>query len=181
MIGTGSGVRKFDRTRRKTLDHSLPYIFAVALQDGCWRHELLRLPERARRSTRCCGYRRISGPAFITAPIRPKGIQGARGRHYVTKRSWTNWRWPDAPPLGTRPFERKAVRRSSPSSSMGVWNYVEQQRFPGRSRARRSRRRCRGVGWAVERSQVLDNAVVHQITTGPDIAAARSIAAPRNR
>ncbi len=41
VIGTGSGdPQKFDPdASRETLDHSLPYIFAVALQDGSWHHE----------------------------------------------------------------------------------------------------------------------------------------------
>jgi 2-methylcitrate dehydratase len=41
VIGTGSGdPQEFDPdASRETLDHSLPYIFAVALQDGSWHHE----------------------------------------------------------------------------------------------------------------------------------------------
>jgi 2-methylcitrate dehydratase len=40
VIGTGSGdPQKFDPdASRETLDHSLPYIFAVALEDGTWDH-----------------------------------------------------------------------------------------------------------------------------------------------
>src|SRR3546814_15142366 len=34
---------------RETLDHSIMYIFAVALQDGGWHHEHSYAPERARR------------------------------------------------------------------------------------------------------------------------------------
>src|ERR1700678_461799 len=51
VIGTGSGdPQKFDPdASRETLDHSLPYIFAVALQDGSWHHERSYAPERAHR------------------------------------------------------------------------------------------------------------------------------------
>jgi len=51
VIGTGSGdPQKFDpATSRETLDHSLPYIFAVALEDGSWHHESSYTPERANR------------------------------------------------------------------------------------------------------------------------------------
>ena len=51
VIGTGSGdPQKFDPTAsRETLDHSVPYIFAVALQDGTWHHVDSYLPERAKR------------------------------------------------------------------------------------------------------------------------------------
>ena len=40
VIGSGSGdPQKYDpQASRETLDHSLPYIFAVALQDGGWHH-----------------------------------------------------------------------------------------------------------------------------------------------
>ncbi len=49
VIGTGSGdPQKYDPdASRETLDHSLPYIFAVALQDGAWHHERSYAPERA--------------------------------------------------------------------------------------------------------------------------------------
>src|SRR6202012_396363 len=42
VIGTGAGdPQKMDPgASRETLDHSVPYIFAVALQDGTWDHEL---------------------------------------------------------------------------------------------------------------------------------------------
>jgi 2-methylcitrate dehydratase len=48
VIGSGSGdPQKYDpQASRETLDHSLPYIFAVALQDGGWHHA--RSYERAR-------------------------------------------------------------------------------------------------------------------------------------
>ncbi len=51
VIGTGSGdPQKMDPTAsRETLDHSIMYIFAVALQDGRWHHEDSYKPERAQR------------------------------------------------------------------------------------------------------------------------------------
>jgi 2-methylcitrate dehydratase len=50
VIGSGAGdPQKYDPlASRETLDHSLPYIFAVALQDGGWHH--IRSYERARAS-----------------------------------------------------------------------------------------------------------------------------------
>src|SRR5699024_311927 len=52
VIGSGSGdPQKYDPTAsRETLDHSIPYIFAVALQDGGWRHGDSYTPERAGRA-----------------------------------------------------------------------------------------------------------------------------------
>lgn len=51
VIGTGSNdPQKFDpSSTRETLDHSIMYIFAVALQDGVWHHVNSYTPERANR------------------------------------------------------------------------------------------------------------------------------------
>ena len=51
VIGSGANdPQKYDPTAsRETLDHSIPYIFAVALQDGAWDHEASYAPERASR------------------------------------------------------------------------------------------------------------------------------------
>lgn len=52
VIGSGANdPQKYDPTAsRETLDHSIPYIFAVALQDGGWHHVDSYTPERARRA-----------------------------------------------------------------------------------------------------------------------------------
>ncbi|HSF96556.1 MAG TPA: MmgE/PrpD family protein [Thermohalobaculum sp.] len=51
VIGTGAGdPQKTDpNASRETLDHSITYIFAVALQDGRWHHIHSYTPERAGR------------------------------------------------------------------------------------------------------------------------------------
>jgi 2-methylcitrate dehydratase len=51
VIGTGANdPQKFDpHASRETLDHSIMYIFAVALQDGCWHHVESYTRERASR------------------------------------------------------------------------------------------------------------------------------------
>ena len=51
VIGTGAGdPQKMDPSAsRETLDHSIMYIFAVALQDGEWHHIRSYHPERASR------------------------------------------------------------------------------------------------------------------------------------
>ena len=51
VIGTGANdPQKFDPdASRETLDHSIMYIVAVALQDGAWHHVRSYLPERAKR------------------------------------------------------------------------------------------------------------------------------------
>lgn len=51
VIGTGANdPQKLDPgASRETLDHSIMYIFAVALQDGAWHHVSSYSPERAKR------------------------------------------------------------------------------------------------------------------------------------
>jgi 2-methylcitrate dehydratase len=51
VIGTGANdPQKMDpKASRETLDHSIMYIFAVALQDGFWHHETSYAPKRAQR------------------------------------------------------------------------------------------------------------------------------------
>ncbi len=51
VIGTGAGdPQKMDpNASRETLDHSIMYIFAVAIQDGFWHHVKSYAPERAQR------------------------------------------------------------------------------------------------------------------------------------
>jgi 2-methylcitrate dehydratase len=51
VIGTGANdPQKMDPTSsRETLDHSIMYIFTVALQDGKWHHEHSYAPSRAQR------------------------------------------------------------------------------------------------------------------------------------
>ena len=49
VIGTGANdPQKMDpQASRETLDHSIMYIFAVALEDGSWHHETSYARERA--------------------------------------------------------------------------------------------------------------------------------------
>ncbi len=53
VIGSGShDPQKLDpRASRETLDHSIMYIFAVALEDGTWHHVDSYLPERRKRES----------------------------------------------------------------------------------------------------------------------------------
>lgn len=62
VIGTGSGdPQKMDpNASRETLDHSIMYIFAVALQDGEWHHVRSYAPERAKRPDTVALWRKIS-------------------------------------------------------------------------------------------------------------------------
>ncbi len=62
VIGSGAhDPQKYDpRASRETLDHSIPYILAVALQDGAWHHVASYLPERAGRPDTVALWRKIT-------------------------------------------------------------------------------------------------------------------------
>ena len=62
VIGTGANdPQKMDPyASRETLDHSIMYIFAVALEDGVWHHEKSYTPQRARRKSTINLWRKIT-------------------------------------------------------------------------------------------------------------------------
>ncbi|HEY8270877.1 MAG TPA: MmgE/PrpD family protein [Pseudobdellovibrionaceae bacterium] len=62
VIGTGANdPQKMDPTAsRETLDHSIMYIFAVALQDGTWHHVKSYEPSRAQRPDTVSLWHKIS-------------------------------------------------------------------------------------------------------------------------
>jgi len=62
VIGSGAGdPQKYDpAASRETLDHSIPYILAVALQDGAWHHVDSYAPERAARPDTVALWRTIT-------------------------------------------------------------------------------------------------------------------------
>src|SRR5690606_7172769 len=62
VIGTGANdPQKMDpEASRETLDHSIMYIFAVALEEGGWHHERSYAPERANRPGTVALWHKIS-------------------------------------------------------------------------------------------------------------------------
>ena len=61
VVGSGANdPQKFDPgASRETLDHSLMYIFAVALEDGRWHHVESYTPERAHRASTVALWQKI--------------------------------------------------------------------------------------------------------------------------
>ncbi|HUX03727.1 MAG TPA: MmgE/PrpD family protein [Acidimicrobiales bacterium] len=139
VIGSGSNdPQKFDpRASRETLDHSLPYIFAVALQDGAWHHEKSFARERARRSDTVALWRRIStvedlgwSRRYFSMDAREKAFGGwveinlIDGSVVVDEIAV-----PDAHPLGARPFGREQYVGKFRSLADGVLEDREVERF----------------------------------------------------
>src|ERR1700749_4291132 len=117
VIGTGAGdPQKLDPdASRETLDHSVMYIFAVALQDGTWHHERSYAPERAHRPDTIELWHKVStreDPEWTRRYHSADPAEKAFGaRADVTLNSGEvisdELAVADAHPLGARPFERE--------------------------------------------------------------------------
>jgi 2-methylcitrate dehydratase len=139
VIGTGSGdPQKFDPdASRETLDHSLPYIFAVALQDGSWHHERSYAPERAHRPDTVELWHKIStveDPEWTRRYHSSDPADKAFGaRAEVTLKSGEvisdELAVADAHPLGARPFTRPQYVDKFTELAEDVVETAEQQRF----------------------------------------------------
>jgi 2-methylcitrate dehydratase len=117
VIGSGSGdPQKYDPTAsRETLDHSIPYIFAVALQDGAWHHVDSYTPERAGREDTVALWRKITTDEDAEWTRRyhseDPNEKAFGGRVVITLADGSvvedEIAVADAHPLGARPFARE--------------------------------------------------------------------------
>nr|WP_245886886.1 MmgE/PrpD family protein [Kineococcus xinjiangensis] len=139
VIGTGSGdPQKMDpHASRETLDHSIPYIFAVALQDGRWHHVDSYLPERAQRPDTVQLWHRIrteEDPEWTRRYHSHDPAEKAFGGHVtITLDDGTvledELAVADAHPLGARPFSRPQYVEKFRTLAEGVLEPQEQDRF----------------------------------------------------
>ncbi|KXF56717.1 2-methylcitrate dehydratase [Rhodococcus sp. SC4] len=139
VIGTGSNdPQKFDPTAsRETLDHSVMYIFAVALQDGTWHHERSYAPERAQRPDTVELWRKIStaeDPEWTRRYHSTDPDEKAFGaRAEITLKSGEvlvdELAVADAHPLGARPFARDQYVAKFRTLADCVVAPAEQDRF----------------------------------------------------
>ncbi|BCN62512.1 methylcitrate dehydratase family (MmgE/PrpD) [Prescottella equi] len=139
VIGTGSNdPQKFDPfASRETLDHSVMYIFAVALQDGTWHHERSYAPERAQRPDTIELWKKIStaeDPEWTRRYHSTDPDEKAFGaRAEVTLKSGEvivdELAIADAHPLGARPFSRDQYIAKFRTLTESVVDPAEQDRF----------------------------------------------------
>lgn len=139
VIGTGANdPQKMDPSAsRETLDHSIMYIFAVALEDGGWHHELSYAPERAQRPDTVALWHKISTleDAEWTRRYHSRDPQEkAFGGHVVV--TFSDGRImedelavADAHPLGARPFARPQYIQKFRTLAEGIVSREEQNRF----------------------------------------------------
>ena len=139
VIGSGANdPQKYDPTAsRETLDHSIPYIFTVALQDGEWHHERSYAPERAGRPDTVELWNKVTteedaewtrryhsnDPAEKAFGGRVE-IELADGTRIVDEIAVA-----DAHPLGARPFAREQYIAKFRTLADGVLADTEVERF----------------------------------------------------
>ena len=139
VIGSGSNdPQKYDPTAsRETLDHSVPYIFTVALQDGVWDHTTSYLPERASRPDTVALWRKTTTEEDSEWTRRYHAEDPADrafgGRVEVTLSDGSvvaeEIAVADAHPSGARPFGRDDYIRKFRTLAQYVIDDAEQDRF----------------------------------------------------
>jgi 2-methylcitrate dehydratase len=141
VIGTGANdPQKMDpKASRETLDHSIMYIFAVALEDGSWHHERSYAPERAGRPATVALWHKIRTVEDAAWTRRyhsrdPKELAFG-GRVVVTlddgRTIEDEIAVADAHPLGARPFKRPDYIAKFRTLAEGIVALTEQERFLG--------------------------------------------------
>src|SRR5690606_15588138 len=139
VIGSGANdPQKYDpQASRETLDHSVPYIFAVALQDGTWDHVASYAPERAGRPDTVELWHKITTAEdpewtrrYHSADPDEKAFGG---RVEITLTDGTTVvdeiAVADAHPLGARPFGREQYIRKFRILAAPVLDADEIERF----------------------------------------------------
>ncbi|HPI39665.1 MAG TPA: MmgE/PrpD family protein [Pseudobdellovibrionaceae bacterium] len=139
VIGTGAGdPQKMDpKASRETLDHSIMYIFAVALEDGQWHHVDSYSPERAQRPETVKLWHKVSTVEdpewtrmYHEADPNKKRFGGKvevkfkNGAVLVDELGVAN-----AHPAGAKPFKRADYIRKFETLTTGIITPQESQRF----------------------------------------------------
>ena len=139
VIGSGAGdPQKYDPTAsRETLDHSIPYIFTVALQDGAWDHADSYAPERAARPDTVALWQKVTTREDAEWTRRYHSLdpkeQAFGGRVEIELTDGTRLvdeiAVADAHPLGARPFARADYVNKFRTLAAGVLELAEIERF----------------------------------------------------
>ena len=139
VIGTGANdPQKMDPgASRETLDHSIMYILAVALEDGGWHHARSYAPERAQRPETVALWHKIStleDPEWTRRyHATDPAVRAFGGRVVVTFEDGSviedEIALADAHPLGARPFARVQYVGKFRGLADGVIEAGEQDRF----------------------------------------------------
>ncbi len=139
VIGTGAkDPQKMDpKASRETLDHSIMYILAVALQDGEWHHVRSYAPERAAREDTVRLWHKIStqeDPAWTERYHHPDPNQRAFGGRLEVKLAGgetiiDELAVANAHPAGAKPFARPDYINKFKTLTEGLISDAESDRF----------------------------------------------------
>jgi 2-methylcitrate dehydratase len=139
VIGTGSGdPQKMDpHASRETLDHSIMYMFAVALQDRRWHHVDSYAPTRARRPDTVRLWQKIStceDPEWTRRYHSHDPAEKAFGARVVMTMEdgsvlEDEISVANAHPLGARPFGRAEYINKFNTLTEGIVDQAENSRF----------------------------------------------------
>ena len=139
VIGTGANdPQKMDpKASRETLDHSIMYIFAVALQDGAWHHERSYAPERAARPDTVALWHKIRTVEYPEWTRRyhssDPDVKAFGGHVSILLDDGAviedEIAVADAHPLGARPFKRENYITKFRQLTAGIVARAEQERF----------------------------------------------------
>lgn len=139
VIGSGANdPQKYDPTAsRETLDHSIPYIFTVALQDGAWHHVDSYAPARAGRADTVALWNKTTTLEDAEWTRRYHSIDPAEkafgGRVEITLNDGSvivdELAVADAHPLGAKPFSREQYINKFRTLAAGVIEEAEIERF----------------------------------------------------
>ncbi|MFW0120104.1 MmgE/PrpD family protein [Rothia sp. P5764] len=139
VIGSGANdPQKYDPSAtRETLDHSIPYIFTVMLQDGQWDHLASYAPERAQRPDTVELWHKVTTAedAEWTRRYHSKDPAekafGGRAEIKLTNGETLieEIAVADAHPLGARPFARADYIKKFRTLAAGQVSEEEQDRF----------------------------------------------------
>ena len=139
VIGSGANdPQKYDPTAsRETLDHSIPYIFTVALQDGSWHHVDSYAPERAGRPDTVELWHKVTTEEdpewtrrYHSLDISEKAFGGSVEIRLTDGTTITDEiAVADAHPLGARPFAREQYITKFRTLAAGIVDDAEADRF----------------------------------------------------
>jgi 2-methylcitrate dehydratase len=139
VIGTGANdPQKFDpAASRETLDHSIMYIVAVALQDGAWHHVRSYAPERARREDTVRLWKKIrtvEDPKWTERYHSPDpAVKAFGGRVIITLKDGTviddEMAVANAHTLGATPWQRANYIGKFRMLTDGILDAAESERF----------------------------------------------------
>ena len=139
VIGTGANdPQKFSpEASRETLDHSIMYIVAVALQDGAWHHVRSYAPERARRADTVRLWQKIrtvEDPKWTERyHSSDPAVKAFGGRVIITLKDGTviadELAVANAHTLGATPWQRPDYVRKFRTLTEGLLDPAEAERF----------------------------------------------------